>query len=67
MVRRKAGAGLALVLLALAALCSYAAAQENTTDDWTDRAEELANNSSFEEAISALDEALKVDPETRRS
>ena len=63
MVRRKAGAGLALVLLALAALCSYAAAQENTTDYWTERAEELANNSSFEEAISALDEALKVDPE----
>ena len=56
------GAKLALALLALAALCACVTAQENTTDYWMDKAEEFAYNSSFEEVISALDEALKIDP-----
>ncbi|MFZ3147663.1 MAG: tetratricopeptide repeat protein [Methanothrix sp.] len=51
-----------LALLALAALCTCVTAQENTTNYWMDKAEELAYNSSFEEVISALDEALKIDP-----
>ncbi len=57
-----AGAKLVLALLALAALCTCVTAQENTTDYWMDKAEEFAYNSSFEEVISALDEALKIDP-----
>ena len=52
-----------LILLSLAVLSTCALAQENTTDYWMDKAEELAYNSSFEGVISALDEALKIDPE----
>jgi tetratricopeptide (TPR) repeat protein len=52
----------ALILLSLAVLSTCALAQENTTGYWMDKAEELTYNSSFEEVISALDEALKIDP-----
>ena len=62
-IRAVAGAKLALILLALAALCTCVTAQENTTVYWMDKAEELAYNSSFEGVISGLDEALKIEPE----
>lgn len=61
-ISKKLGAKLALTLLALAALCACVTAQETTTDYWMDKAEEFAYNSSFEEVISSLDEALKTDP-----
>lgn len=50
-------------LASLAILCISAMAQENTTEYWMDIAEELTHNGSFDEAISAYDEALKVEPE----
>jgi len=40
-------------LLALAVLCTCALAQENTSGYWIERAEELSQNSSFEEAAIA--------------
>ncbi len=53
----------ALGMLAIAGLCACVTAQENTTDYWMDKAEGLTHNGSFEEAISALDEALNIEPE----
>jgi tetratricopeptide (TPR) repeat protein len=44
------------------AFALHSIGHENTTDYQIDKAEELAYNSSFEEVISALDEALKMDP-----
>ena len=52
----------ALGLLALAALCVSAAAQENTTDYWMDRANVLIHKDLEEEAVFAYDEVLKLDP-----
>jgi len=37
--------------------------QEETVDYWMNKAQELYHNGSIEEAISAYDEALKIDPE----
>ena len=54
---------LALALAALALLCVPAFAQEETVDYWMNRAQELYQNGSIEEAITAYDEALKIDPE----
>src|SRR5690606_27747650 len=54
---------LALALAALAILCAPSGAQENTTDYWMEKAQELYHNGSIEEAISAYDEALKIDPD----
>ncbi|MFZ2536175.1 tetratricopeptide repeat protein, partial [Methanothrix sp.] len=50
-------------LLALAALCTCALAQENTSGYWIERAEELSQNSSFEEAAIAYEKALQIEPE----
>lgn len=58
-----AGAKFVLALLVLTTLCTCALAQENTTDYWMNKAEELTHNGSIEEAISAYDEALKIEPE----
>ncbi len=52
-----------LLLLALAALCTCALAQENTSGYWIERAEELSQNSSFEEAAIAYEKALQIEPE----
>ena len=52
----------ALGLLALAVLCVSAAAQENTTDYWMDRANVLIHKDLEEEAVFAYDEVLKLDP-----
>ncbi|MFA6373859.1 MAG: tetratricopeptide repeat protein [Methanothrix sp.] len=53
----------AFVLLAMTTLLICALAQENTTDYWIDRADESMNNGSIEGAVSAYNEALKIDPE----
>jgi len=50
-------------LASMTILCTYTVAQENTTDYWMDRAESLTHNGSIDEAISAYDEALKIEPE----
>lgn len=50
-------------LALLAILCISAVAQENTTEYWIDRAENLTHNGSIDEAILAYDEALKIEPE----
>lgn len=50
-------------LISLAILCISAMAQENTTEYWMNRAENLTHNGSIDEAISAYDEALKIEPE----
>jgi tetratricopeptide (TPR) repeat protein len=50
-------------LASLAFLCISAVAQENTTEYWMDRAEDLTHNGSIDEAIAAYDEALKIEPE----
>lgn len=50
-------------LASLAILCTSAAGQEDTTEYWMNRAEELTHNGSIDEAISAYDEALKIEPE----
>jgi len=47
----------------LAALCISAAAQENTTDYWINKADESIDNGSIKGAILAYDEALKINPE----
>jgi hypothetical protein len=49
-------------MLALAALSACAAAQENTTTYWMNKAEEFAHNGSLDEAVSD-DEALKIEPD----
>ncbi|MFA6373939.1 MAG: hypothetical protein WCW68_15075, partial [Methanothrix sp.] len=44
----------ALVLIALATLCSSAVAQENTAEDWNKKGQELMENDSHEEALQAF-------------
>ena len=61
------GAKFSLVLIiALAALCSCAVAQEdaagNTADWWIEKGNELFINGSHEEALGAYDEAIELDP-----
>ena len=53
----------AIALIALVAFCSCTLAQEETVDYWMNKAQELYQNGSIEEAISAYDEALNIDPE----
>ncbi len=55
--------GAKFALLALATICIATEAQENTTEYWIDRADEYMNNGSIEGAVSAYDEALKIDPD----
>lgn len=58
-----AGLRIFFCMASLTILFTFAEAQENTTDYWMDRAENLTHNGSIEEAISAYDEALKIEPE----
>ncbi len=61
----KSGAGTrsALVLIALAALCSYALAQEMTAEDLYKKGHEMYENGSYQEAVEAYDEGLKMNPQ----
>jgi len=54
---------LSLLVLALAVLSVSATAQENTTDHWMNIARAFSLNGSNEQAVSAYDELLKIDPE----
>jgi len=53
----------AAALLAASMLCISAAAQENTTESWFKKGQELYENGSYQEALAACDEALKMDPQ----
>ena len=55
-------ANFTLALLAVGVLCTCAAAQENSTDYWVTKAKDFRLNGSTEEAISAFDRALQIDP-----
>jgi tetratricopeptide (TPR) repeat protein len=54
-------------LVLLAALYMTAAAQEDTVDYWMQRAGEYESNGSLDQAISAIEQALKIDPENASS
>jgi len=51
-----------LVLMTLVALCASAVAQENTAESWYKKGQDLVANQSYDEAIQAYDQALKIDP-----
>ena len=59
----RSGFKMIFCLASLAILGLQAAAQEDTVDYWMERAGESVNNGSFDQAISAIDQALKIDPE----
>ena len=61
--RSLAAANFTLALLAIAVLCTCAAAQEDSADYWVTKAKDLRLNGSSEEAISAYDRALQIDAE----
>lgn len=63
MLRIVLGAKLSLAILALAALCVCAVAQESSADDWVKKGRSLMGNLSYQEALSAYDEAIEIDPE----
>jgi len=53
-----------LSLLAMAALCTCALAQENTTEYWTMVGSDLAmNESNYQGALDAFEKAIQIDPE----
>ena len=56
------GAKLSIVLVVLAMLCTYAAAQEMTTEMWFKKGADLFGNQSYEEAIEAMDKVIEADP-----
>ena len=58
----RAGFKFIFCLTSLAILCISAVAQENTTDYWMERGEDLGHQGLFDEAVSAYDEVLKIDP-----
>lgn len=51
-----------LILMALAALCISAAAQENTAEGWFKKGQELDRNGFFEEAVIAYDRSIELEP-----
>ena len=52
-----------VALLAIAMLCACALAQENTANDRYKKAMELYLNGSYEDAISAYNKAIEIDPQ----
>ena len=63
MKESSSGAKFSLVLIALAALCSCAVAQEDAADYWTKKGDGLTLNNSFQEALAAYENAIQIDPE----
>jgi len=59
-----AKAGLAIALIAMAALSFTAMAQENTAEDWFKKGQELDRNGSYNESIQAYYKALNLTNET---
>lgn len=60
--RLSAGVKFGIVLIALAALCTSAAAQENTAQDWYQKGQDLARNGSLLDAVNAYDKAIDLNP-----
>jgi tetratricopeptide (TPR) repeat protein len=56
----------AIVFAAFAILCACVTAQEDTSGYWMNRAQELMDNESYEEALRAYDSAIELDPEDAR-
>ncbi|HPJ83833.1 MAG TPA: tetratricopeptide repeat protein [Methanothrix sp.] len=59
-------ARLAIVFAAFAMLCACVTAQEDTSGYWMNKAQELMDNESYEEALRAYDSAIELDPEDAR-
>jgi tetratricopeptide (TPR) repeat protein len=57
-----AGVTFGIVLMALAALCISAAAEENTAEDWYQKGQDLARNGSLLDAVNAYDNAIDLNP-----
>ncbi len=58
-----AKARIAIVLMVMAALCFTAMAQENTAERWYQRGQELEKMGSWQAAVDAYDQAIKLNPE----
>ncbi len=56
------GAKIILALMALVILCTCEPSQ-GSAEDWYSRGQELYKNESYQEALNAYDQALKMDPE----
>ncbi len=59
----KANAKFAIALMALAALCTCAAAQENTAEGWIKKGQASYRNESFADALEAFEKATQIDPQ----
>jgi len=57
------GAKFTIGLIAMVLLCIFALAQENTTEYWCQKGQELQVNGSYEEAIQAYNMAIQINPE----
>jgi len=55
-------AGFSIALLAVAMLCTSVLAQENAADDWYKTGINLAGNGSYEKAVEAYENAIKLSP-----
>jgi tetratricopeptide (TPR) repeat protein len=53
-----------LILASLSVLCVTVLAQENTSDCWLNEGQELRENGYYEEALSAYEKAIQLDPES---
>ncbi len=62
MLRIALGAKITLALMALTMLCACALSQESA-EDWYSNGQELYKNGSYQEALNAYDEGLKMDPQ----
>lgn len=60
-------ASVAFVLLALAALCASALALEETADTWYKKGQELEKMGSWQKAVDAYDQAIKLNPEYKEA
>lgn len=54
---------IAIAILAVAMLCFSAATQDDTAESWFKKGQELYKNGSYQEALSAYDEGLRMDPQ----
>ncbi len=61
--KMRAWAGLALVLAVLSTLCMADAAQETTANDWVKKGNDLMNSKSWDDALTAYNKALQLDPQ----
>ena len=64
---KSAKAGFAVVLMTLAALCFTALAQENTAESWYQKGQELEKMGSWQAAVDAYDQAVKLNPEYKEA